>query len=307
MASYLVTGGAGFVGSHLVDALLNQGHQVVVLDDLSTGKKENIDIRAKLHIGDIRSLEDVAKAIEGCAGVYHLAAIASVSKSLKEWAHTNSVNQMGAVMVMEQAAKCSIPVVYASSAAIYGDNNRLPLTESEHPQPLSPYGLDKLACEWQAAMGAQCLNLHSIGARFFNVYGPRQDPKSPYSGVISIFMEKLKNGQPLTIFGDGEQSRDFIYVGDVVAYLLAAMRELHSGHSNAEVVNICTGKQTSIKELAILLRDTSGRETEILHAAPRQGDIRHSCGNPEKASRLLCTHAVVNLREGLEKTWLSAC
>lgn len=305
MKKYLITGGAGFIGSHLAEALLAAGNQIAVLDDLSTGKRENLTAQSQLIIGDIRDVEAVKQAMQGCAGVFHLAAVASVTRSIEEWAHSHSVNQMGAVVVFEQAAKLGIPVVYASSAAVYGDNTNLPLAETETPSPLSPYGLDKLSCEIQAAMGATCLGLKSIGMRFFNVYGPRQDPKSPYSGVISIFMDKLASGQPLKIFGDGEQSRDFIYVGDVVAHLIAAMQKLHSGHSRPEVLNVCTENSVSVKELAILLREISTKEVGIEYAEARTGDIRHSRGNSAKAKALLCTEATTELKSGLSRTWQS--
>lgn len=303
MKKYLVTGGAGFIGSHLVETLLRDGHSVAVLDDLSTGKRENIPSEVVFYQGDVRDASIVANAIENCAGVFHLAAIASVTRSMQEWAHTHSVNQMGAVVVFEQAAKRTIPVVYASSAAVYGDNHHLPLSETEPPKPLSPYGLDKLACELQAAMGRECQGLQSIGLRFFNVYGERQDPKSPYSGVISIFIDQLTKGNPLQIYGDGEQSRDFIYVGDVVQFLMQAMQWLHLGNIGAEVLNVCTEKAVSIKELAILLREVSERTVEILHKEARIGDIKHSLGNAKKASELLSVKANIKLVDGLKKTW----
>ncbi len=303
MNTYLITGGAGFIGSHLVRGLLEAGHNVTVLDDLSTGKQENLpdSPQLKLSIGDICNGALLAEAMENCAGVFHLAAIASVTRSLEQWAETHRVNQSGAVMVFEQAAKQKIPVVYASSAAVYGDNPNLPLCETEAPSPLSPYGLDKLACEWQAGMGARCHALQSIGLRFFNVYGERQDPKSPYSGVISIFMDKVKQKQNLTIYGDGLQSRDFIYVGDVVTHLIAAMQKLHSGHSQPEILNVCTGIATTVKDLAMLLSDIGGEKVEIIHAPERFGDIRHSLGNSQKAEELLCLKATTNLKNGLER------
>ncbi len=326
MKKYLITGGAGFIGSHLVEALLAAGHEVVVLDNLSTGKRENLNLSVipvqtgisgdkipasagmtKLWVGDICDKAAVAAAMQGVHGVFHLAAVASVTLSIEKWAESHAVNQYGSVIVFDEAAKCNVPVVYASSAAVYGDNENLPLSEKEAPKPLSPYGLDKLACELQAAMGGQCKDLKSVGMRFFNVYGPRQDPKSPYSGVISIFIEKLRMGESVKIYGDGEQSRDFIYVGDVVNYLTAAMQQLHLGNITTEVFNVCTENTVSVKELAILLREISQRQCEISHVQSRAGDIRHSQGNSTKAKNLLKIQANTGLKEGLLTTWQSFC
>lgn len=303
MTHYLVTGGAGFIGSHLVDSLLAEGHQVTVLDNLSTGKRENLSSSVKLVVGDICDSTVVAAVMEGVQGCFHLAAVASVTKSIEEWAATHRVNQMGAVVVFEEAARCNVPVVYASSAAVYGDNTDLPLAEDAVTQPLSPYGLDKLLCEWQAAMGARCKALRSVGLRFFNVYGTRQDPKSPYSGVISIFMQKLKNNQPLTIFGDGEQSRDFIFVTDVVRHLKISMQKLHKGDIRADIFNVCTGNAASVNDLARLLIDISNSGSDMIHAPEREGDIRHSCGSNLKAKQLLGVASATSLKEGLAVTW----
>jgi UDP-glucose 4-epimerase len=300
---YLITGGAGFIGSHLADSLLTAGHLVTVLDNLSTGKQENLAPAVKLIVNDICDSAAVAKAMDGCDGVFHLAAIASVTKSMEEWAHTHQVNQTGAVIVFDEAAKRNIPVVYASSAAVFGDNPNLPLTEKSETKPLSPYGLDKLLCEWQAAMGARCHGLKSVGLRFFNVYGTRQDPKSPYSGVISILMEKLKNKQPILIYGNGEQSRDFVHVFDVVKHLVASMRQLHLGNVSAEIFNVCTHKATSVKELASLLIQISNSGSDINHAQERIGDIKHSLGDNTKAKTELKIEATTTLEDGLTDTW----
>jgi UDP-glucose 4-epimerase len=188
---------------------------------------------------------------------------------------------------------------------VYGDNPNLPLTEDSVTQPLSPYGLDNLACEWQAAMGARCLGLKSAGMRFFNVYGPRQDPASPYSGVISIFNARLHKGQDITIFGDGEQSRDFIYVGDVVRYLVAALELLQGGYGEATVFNVCTETVTSIKDLASVMIHISEKESQIVYEAARAGDILHSCGSAAKAESLLQITAATPLLEGLTYLWHS--
>lgn len=302
---YLITGGAGFIGSHLVDALIEAGHQATLLDNLSTGKKENVNPKAKLVVGDITNAALVEELMAEADGCFHLAAVASVTKSIEDWSATHLSNQAGAVIVFDYAARQKIPVVYVSSAAVFGDNTHLPLTETSETKPLSPYGLDKLLCEWQAAMGARCHGLKSVGLRFFNVYGSRQDPKSPYSGVISIFMEKLKTGQGFTIFGDGAQSRDFIHVSDVVRHITASMEALYSGNITCEILNVSTNKSVSVKELAIQLREISSSSVEIIHAPERSGDIKHSRGDNSKAKKLLSIEAITELKDGLTKTWQS--
>jgi UDP-glucose 4-epimerase len=300
---YCVTGGAGFIGSHLVEELLSAGHAVTVLDDLSTGRRAFVPPSVEFIEGSILDLPVLTRAMKGCDGVFHLAAIASVARSLEEWGFTHDVNQSGSVYVFEQAAKSGIPVVYASSAATYGANVNLPLAESETMDPLSPYGLDKLACEWQARIGHKALRLKSAGMRFFNVYGPRQDPKSPYSGVISIFMQHLQDQKALTIFGDGLQSRDFIYVGDVIRHLMAGMDQLHKGSFECEVFNVCTGMETTVLDMAGILKTCAGSDAKIEHKQARDGDIRHSRGNPEKAKRLLHVEAQTPFKQGIQHTW----
>ena len=300
---YLVTGGAGFIGSHLCDRLLADGHEVAVLDDLSTGKRENLDSHVTLIEVCITNADQVRQAMEGVDGVFHLAAIASVTRSVEEWPLTHRINQSGTVEIFDRAAALDIPVVYASSAAVYGDNTSLPLLELAVTDPLSPYGLDKLACEWQAKVGEQVKELKSIGLRFFNVYGPRQDPKSPYSGVISIFADRLKQAQPIGIFGDGSQTRDFIYVADVVAALSASMRKLQAGEVIRLVSNVCTGSRVTVNELAALLSEVSGISAEIKHYEKREGDILHSCGDATIFNEQLDTMAEVSLKEGLEALW----
>ncbi len=302
---YLVTGGAGFIGSHLCDLLLAKGHEVVVLDDLSTGKRENLDGRVHFIEGCITNPKSVEQAVQGVGGVFHLAAVASVTRSVEQWAETHRINQSGAVEVFEQAAVLDVPVVYASSAAAYGDNTNLPLKETAETKPLSPYGLDKLACEWQAQVGAHIKRLKSVGLRFFNVFGPRQDPKSPYSGVISIFADRLKAGQGIAIFGDGEQTRDFIYVEDIVLTLHASMEKLHSGEVNQLVSNACTGQSISVNQLAQALAEVGSIKAEVQHKEAREGDIKHSCGDSACMNQRLGVIAQVPLKDGLEALWKS--
>ncbi|MDG1287155.1 MAG: NAD-dependent epimerase/dehydratase family protein [Rickettsiales bacterium] len=302
---YLVTGGAGFIGSHLCDLLLSAGHDVVVLDDFSTGKRENLESNLMVIEGCITQPLDVAQAMSGVDGVFHLAAVASVTRSVEQWAQTHRINQSGAVEVFDQAATLGVPVVYASSAAAYGDNTNLPLKESAETKPLSPYGLDKLACEWQAQVGAHIKGLKSVGLRFFNVYGPRQDPKSPYSGVISIFADKLKAGQAVAVFGDGEQTRDFIYVADIVATLEASMQKLHSGEVDQLVSNACTQQSISVNQLAETLSEVGSIIAEIQHKPAREGDIKHSCGDASCMNQQLGVVAKTSLKVGLEALWKS--
>ncbi len=305
MALYLVTGGAGFIGSHLGDALLARGHQVRVLDDLSTGKRENMDPRCELLVGDVADPAAVRQAIQGCAGVFHLAAVASVQRSNEDWLGTHRTNLSGTIAVLEAAAHAGkLPVVYASSAAIYGDQGEGAVSESATPRPSTAYGADKYGSELHARIGFGVHGVPTLGCRFFNVYGPRQDPKSPYSGVISIFAARFANGQGVSIHGDGGQTRDFIYVGDVVAHLLGGMQLLEK-EPQAAVFNVCTGRATSVLALAQTLAAVNGRPAELGFGAARAGDIRASLGNPAAAIKALGVTARMNLEEGLRLTCAS--
>jgi UDP-glucose 4-epimerase len=300
MALYLVTGGAGFIGSHLVDALLARGDAVRVLDDLSTGKRENLDGRAELIVGDVADAALAATAMAGVDGCFHLAAIASVQLGNQDWLGTHRTNLTGAVTIFDAARRAkpdrTVPVVYASSAAVYGDSVELPLIETAATRPLSAYGADKLGCELHGRVAGQVHGVRTVGCRFFNVYGPRQDPGSPYSGVISIFFNRIGQGQGITIFGDGGQTRDFIYVGDVVRALLACMGQ---EKTLTAVFNICTGRTTSLLELADTVGRVFGREPAIAFADGRVGDIRASLGNPGAARTILDFEANVLLEDGL--------
>jgi UDP-glucose 4-epimerase len=300
MALYLVTGGAGFIGSHLVDALLARGDRVRVLDDLSTGKRENLDPAAELTVGDVADAVAVAEAMQGVDGCFHLAAIASVELGNRDWLGTHRANLTGAITVFDAARRArpdrTVPVVYASSAAVYGDTPDLPLAETAATRPLSAYGADKLGCELHGRVAAQVHGVRTAGCRFFNVYGPRQDPASPYSGVISIFFNRIGRGQGITIFGDGGQTRDFIYVADVVRALLAAMGQETGG---ASVFNICTGKTTSLLELAAAIGGVFGLTPAIAFGPARAGDIRESLGNPQMTREVLGFSANVSIQEGL--------
>ena len=305
MATYLVTGGAGFIGSHLVDALVAANHEVIVLDDLSTGKRDNVNPKATLVVGDIRDVELVQRCMKGSSGCFHLAAVASVQQSVTEWRYTHEVNSTGTVNILDAAAKVNtqpIPVVYASSAAIYGDNTNVPLVETETPCPLSAYGADKLSCEHHAKVAGLLHKVPTKGFRFFNVYGPRQDPSSPYSGVISIFTSRISQQLPITIFGDGNQTRDFVYVDDIVRHLLAGM---DNADTSAEVLNVCSGMATTIEELALVIYEILQIEPNISFAEARAGDILVSLGNPENAIKSLAVKTEVMIKEGLNETLAS--
>lgn len=303
MALYLVTGGCGFIGSHLIESLTAAGHRVRVLDDLSTGKRSNVAADIDVRVGDVGDAAAVDAAAQGVDGIFHLAAVASVTRSNEDWRGTHRTNLTGTVNVLEAARRAKngapAPVVYASSAAVYGDNQDIPLDESATLKPLTAYGADKLGSELHARVAQLVHGVPTTGFRFFNVYGPRQDPSSPYSGVISIFTGKVTAGEPITVFGDGQQVRDFVYVGDVVRHLVAAMNRTPA---TPEVYNVCTGHQTSVRGLATTLMRLAGREVPIVEKPPRAGDIRLSCGNPAKATAALEERATVPLEDGLART-----
>jgi UDP-glucose 4-epimerase len=303
VANYLVTGGCGFIGSHLVDALLARGDQVRVLDDLSTGRRENLDPAAELIVGDVADLALTHDAMDGMDGCFHLAAIASVQQSVEHWYATHRANQAGAIAVFDAARQAAhgraCPVVYASSAAVYGNNQAMPLVETATTEPLTAYGADKLGCEMHGRVAWLVHRVPTTGLRFFNVYGPRQDPASPYSGVIALFAGRIAASAALTIFGDGQQERDFIYVRDVVQHLLGAMARQPE---QACVYNVCTGRGTSVLDLAATIGRVAGRMPQLGYGPARAGDIRRSIGNPAAAIAALGVAAQVTLDEGLRPT-----
>lgn len=294
---FLLTGGAGFIGSHLCEALLERGDAVRVLDDLSTGKRENVPPGAELIVGDVSDPAIVRDAVEGIAGCFHLAAIASVARCSEDWLGTHGVNLSATIGLFDALRGRGLPVVYASSAAVYGDCPVIPIAEDAPRRPLSAYGADKLGCELHALVASHVHRVPTIGLRFFNVYGPRQDPSSPYSGVISIFCQRLARGEPIEIFGDGGQTRDFIYVADVVAGLMASMDLCPAG---APVFNLCTGVPTSVLTLAETIAGLLGRVPEIRYSAARAGDIRTSVGSRAAGTEALRLGTPRPLSDGLQ-------
>jgi UDP-glucose 4-epimerase len=301
---WLVTGGCGFIGSHLVDALLARGDKIRVLDNLTTGRIENLSPKAAFIRGDVTDHHLVRRAMIGIDGCFHLAAVASVASGNSDWVGTHRSNLSGTIAVFDAARRNdpATPVVYASSAAVYGSTTSLPLSETMQPSPLSGYGADKLGCELHARVARIVHGVPTLGLRFFNVFGPRQDPSSSYSGVISIFCDRLLAGKCIVVHGDGGQTRDFVYVDDAVHALLRAMERMPF---EAPVLNVCTGRGTGIIELAERIAEHCGTKLDATHLETRIGDIRASIGNPSLAGLHLGFLAGTNLDDGLRRTLAS--
>jgi UDP-glucose 4-epimerase len=259
--------------------------------------------QVELDVADVTDPAAVDRALEGVDGCFHLAAIASVGRSHCEWLRTHQVNLTGTINVFDQARPSrrgrEIPVVYASTAAIYGNCGNFPVDEESPPAPLSAYGADKHACELHARVAGAIHEVPTIGLRFFNLYGSRQDPLSPYSGVISIFADRLLRGKPVEIFGDGEQARDFTFIGDAICALRGAMR---AASTNAFVFNVCTGKATSVRGLAQTMAELCGTELVVRHRPARCGEVRISVGDPQRALDRLGFTAQTTLTKGLAMT-----
>jgi len=298
---FLVTGGCGFIGSHLCDELLRQGHKVRIFDNLSTGLLANKPARAEFIEGDIRDRAALASALMDTDACFHLAAVASVDESTRNWVDTHRVNQTATITLFDLArattnSRLPKPVVYASSAAVYGDQGSEPIDEKASAMPISAYGADKLGCDHHASVAGRVHGLPVTGLRFFNVYGPRQRPESPYSGVISIFCDRMAAGQSVTIFGDGHQTRDFVYVSDVVEALILAMDKVSP---DASLFNICTGQNTSIQTLARTISRLLGKIPRWDYQPARLGDIQTSVGDPTRAYEVLGFLARTPLESGL--------
>jgi len=301
---YLVTGGAGFIGSNTVDEVVRRGHDVVVLDDLSTGKFANLaEVREKIQwIQDsVTNLEALREACRGADCVIHLAAQTSVPRSVKDPLETNQINVDGTLNVLVAARDAHVKrVVFASSCAVYGKANDLPIREDAALAPISPYGFSKQIGEGYGRVFQELYGLEFVALRYFNVFGPRQDPSSPYSGVLSIFNAALLNGTQPTVYGDGEQSRDFVYVDNVVtANLLAA----EASGAPGMAINIGAGNRMTLNQTLSLLAKITGRPAIAKCTAAREGDIRDSQAHIGLAQQALGYRPRVGFEEGLEKTW----
>ena len=301
---YLVTGGAGFIGSNTVEELVRRGHSVVVLDDLSTGKEENLSsVAGKIELlrGSIADLETVRAACRGVDYVLHLAARTSVPRSVKEPLETNHINVDGTLNVLVAARDARVRrVVFAASSSVYGETLILPKVETMTPSPISPYGVSKFVGEAYAHVFGRVYGLQNVSLRYFNVFGPRQDPDSPYSGVLSRFITALQNGAQPVVFGDGEQSRDFTYVENVVeANLLACEAPKASGL----VFNIGVGGRFTLNRTLQLLEKFAGKPAQPRYDPPRDGDILHSQADISLARKLLDYNPRVGFEEGLRRTW----
>jgi len=304
MKRYVVTGGAGFIGSSLVRALLaDDDGEVVVIDNLLTGREENLEEvkeRVRLERADIRDYERIAPVIAGADTVYHLAAIPSVPRSIEEPIPSHEVNIDGTFQVMRASAAGGVRrVVYAASSSAYGDTEVLPKVETMQPRPLSPYAAQKLMGEYYASVFSTCFGLDTISLRFFNVFGPRQDPSSPYSGVISLFLKALIQRQSPTVHGDGEQSRDFTYVEDVVALCQKAARVESGG---GRVFNAGNGTRYTLNQVWQTLQAIEGVDLPAKHGPPRPGDVRDSQADTTAAVRDLGHDPQFSLDEGLRRT-----
>ena len=300
----LVTGGAGFIGSHIVEALVQRGDHVRVLDNLSTGRRENIELINKqidFIEGDLRELKDLERALAGVEVVFHEAALRSVPRSIDDPLATNDVNITGTLNLLMAARKAGVRrVVYASSSSAYGDQKTFPQVESMRPAPLSPYAVAKLAGELYSVMFSRTFGLETVSLRYFNVFGPRQHPDSQYAAVIPKFMLSAKTGAPLEVHSDGKQSRDFTYISNVVdANLLAAEKPKAAG----EFFNIANGKNYSLLDLVAVLEELTGHPLERRHTPARAGDIRKTWAHIAKAKRLLGYQPRVGWEEGLRRTW----
>jgi UDP-N-acetylglucosamine/UDP-N-acetyl-alpha-D-glucosaminouronate 4-epimerase len=300
---YLVTGGAGFIGSNTVDELVRRGHGVVVLDDLSSGKEENLaEVRNKITFvkGSITDLEVVQKATHQADYVIHLAARTSVPRSVKDPLDTNRINIDGTLNVLLAARDNKVKrLVYASSSSCYGESPTLPKSESMLPVPISPYGVCKYVGELYAHAFDRCYGLETISLRYFNIFGPRQDPDSPYSGVLSRFATAFLDEEQPVVFGDGEQTRDFTYVDNAVqANLLAC-----EAGASTSVFNVGTGERISLNQTLDLFRRISGKNLEAKYDSPREGDIRDSLADISRAREALGYGPAVRFEEGLERTF----
>jgi UDP-glucose 4-epimerase len=302
----VVTGGAGFIGSHVAERLVTLGHRVRVVDNLATGYERNLAPLAgavEFMEGDLRDPAVCERAVRGVDVVFHLAALASVPRSLANpWA-CHEANVTATLRLVQACVAAKVPrLVYSSSSSVYGDTPHLPKSESLEPLPRSPYAAAKLAGEQYVLAFARAGFLEGIALRYFNVFGPRQDPFSPYAAVVPAFLLAARDGKPAVVYGDGQQTRDFTYVANVVhANLLAATAPGQA--ITGFVVNVAAGTRTSLLQLLDLVREVTGRDLACDHRAPRAGDVRDSLASLDRAQQLLGYAPTVGLREGLRRTW----
>jgi UDP-glucose 4-epimerase len=303
--TFLVTGGAGFIGSHITEALLRRGDRVRVLDDFSTGRRGNLQFDGdppglEVLEGDIRDARAVRDAARGADAIVHQAALPSVQRSVDDPMTSHSVNADGTVTVLEAARALGIRrVLYAGSSSVYGDSPSLPKTEEMLPAPLSPYAVSKLVGEYYSTVYAHLYGMETVTLRYFNVFGPRQDPASPYAAVIPLFIAALAAGRKPTVFGDGGQSRDFTYIDNVVEANLLA---LDAPGLVGDVINVATAERASLLDVLRILGTILGAPAEADHAAPRPGDVRHSLADIRRAADRLGYRPRVGLEEGLRRT-----
>jgi nucleoside-diphosphate-sugar epimerase len=312
MALFVVTGGGGFIGSNLVEAILAKGDAVRVIDNFETGRRENLAAAPawaeggggsfELLEGDIRDLATCRQAVVGADYVLHQAAIPSVQRSVKDPIASNGVNVSGTLNLLVASRDAKVRrFVMASSSSLYGESETLPKVETMAPAPISPYGLQKLAGETYCGIFHRLYGLPAIALRYFNVFGPRQDPTSEYSAVIPLFITAIKRQAKPTIYGDGEQTRDFSYIANVVQANLRACEAGPDAHGGA--FNIACGERISLNDLVRILGDFAGRRVESSYAPPRAGDIKHSLAGIEKAQKLLGYRPEILVRDGLRRTW----
>lgn len=305
MSKVLVTGGAGFIGSNLTEFLLKANHSVRVQDNFSTGKKENLIFDRKyppLEVleGDIRDLSACREAVKGMEYVFHQAALPSVQRSVEDPETSNAINVGGTLNILLAAREEGVKrVIYASSSSIYGDTPTLPKHEEMSPYPLSPYALQKYIGEQYCRLFYQLYGLDSVSLRYFNVFGPKQDPNSLYSAVIPRFIDALVHGRPPIIFGDGEQSRDFTFIENVVQANLLAMS---AGRLYGEAINIACGERISLNQLMNVLKEILGSKLAPVYEEPRKGDVKHSLADIHKSKKIINYMPKVGIEEGLKKT-----
>lgn len=301
--SVLVTGGAGFIGANIVARLLTEGFDVKVIDDLATGRRENIEaVGDEIEFIEGSILDDAVleNAVEGVEYVFHEAAIPSVPRSVADPARSHLANATGTLKVLQAARDAGVKrVVYASSSSVYGDTPTLPKKEEMKPDPLSPYAVSKLCGEYYCRVFSKVYDLETVSLRYFNVFGPRQDPTSQYAAVVPKFITALSEGQSLVIYGDGEQSRDFTFVENVVNANLLALK---AGKTNGEVVNVACGERTTVNELCRLLAQIIGVDVSPSYDKARKGDVKHSLADISAAGNLLGYKPSVDIADGLSKT-----